>query len=251
MNKAAYINRAGIALTTFNVSYKQEIPTKPLVAFLHKIIKENVELDKQQVAVDSKRLEGSDLSSVMRPEPVDAVEYTHVQKVVKNFQDNLKLTGNSKLSYKFLCMFEEHVNEAVEEESVRIIELPKEPDESALTYLDKFSTKKMAAFEEKKKVDEEALKKQQEAIEDAKHKYSLFLFVPEQPFSRHAIFVGIFTTNRKGVVDFEGFFHSYKFQKKDLSLLIGGKAHSFLELVHEYSKDTSLPFGQFIKEKFA
>lgn len=251
MNKAAFINRAGVALTTFDVVYKQEIPTKTLVEFLHKTIKENVELDMQQALADAKRLEGSDLTSVMRIEPVDAIEYTRAQRVVKNLQDNLKLSGSRKLSYKYLCTFNEHVKPVEQEEQVRIIELPKEPDESAPTYLDRFSPKKMAAFEEKKKVDEEALKKQQEALEDAKHKYQIYLFEPEGKFCRNAVFVGIFTTNRKGVLDFEGFFHSYKFQKKDLSLLAGGKAHSFLELVHEYSKDTSLPFGQFIKEKFA
>lgn len=249
MNKAAYINRAGIPLTTFNVSYKQEIPTKPLVAFLHNLIKENVELDKQQAAVDSKRLEGSDLSSVMRVERVDDVVYTRAQLVVKNLQDNLKLTGSAKLSYKFLCMFEEHLNDVADDEEVRIIELPK-PDASGIDYLDKFLPKKMAAHAEKQKIQEDALKKAQDEIQDSQHKYSLFLFEPEQRFSRHAIFVGIFTTNRKGVIDFDGFFHSFSFQKKDLNLLVGGKAHSLLELIHEYAKNTNIPFGQFIKEKF-
>ena len=225
MNKAAFINRAGIALTTFDVVYKQEIPTKILVEFLHKTIKENVALDMQQALADAKRLEGSDLGSVMRIEPVDAIEYTRAQKVVKNLQDNLKLSGSSKLSYKYLCTFNEHIKPIEEEEHVRIIELPKEPHESAPTYLDRFSPKKMAAFEEMKKVDEEALKKQQEALEDAKHKYQIYLFEPEGKFCRNAVFVGIFTTNRKGVVDFDGFFHSYSFQKRDMNLIVKSTAH--------------------------
>lgn len=250
MNKAAFINRAGIALTTFDVVYKQQIPTKTLVEFLHKTIKENVELDKQQAAVDAKRLEGSDLTSVMRIEPVDAIEYTRAQMVVKNLQDNLKLSGSKKLSYKYLCTFNEYIKPVEEEQQVRIIELPKESDESAPTYLDRFSPKKMAAFEKKKKVDEEALKKQQEALEDAKHKYQIYLFEPEGKFCRNAVFVGIFTTNRKGVVDFDGFFHSYSFQKRDMNLIVKSTAHSLVKLIHEYAKNTGVSFEQFLKEKF-